>query len=304
MGLLGKVLPIFSTDPTSEISKILPIADCAAECSIEDCYTKFPSSLKIEKDSPLWGSARPHVLHILIATGSKDWSHSVTDSSSLAAAVDKWGGILGKKLAGGTVKISASSISPPKSTFTEEFDKLPAKERPGVVLILPYMVKLENITPSNAASVLTKVMENLNEMKQKQSQKTPEMPNIIDGVTITKVKDKAIVLLCSHRTRDKRCGITAPLMKKEFDIHLRDNNLYRDSDDETPGGVNVYFVSHIGGHKFSANVMIYLDSGKSIWMARCTPRNAKPIVEHTILQNGEVWPELVRSASTNKVMDW
>ena len=27
--------------------------------------------------------------------------------------------------------------------------------------------------------------------------------------------------------------------------------------DERPGGVGIYFISHVGGHKFSANVMIY-----------------------------------------------
>ena len=27
--------------------------------------------------------------------------------------------------------------------------------------------------------------------------------------------------------------------------------------DERPGGVGIFFISHVGGHKFSANVMIY-----------------------------------------------
>jgi hypothetical protein len=33
--------------------------------------------------------------------------------------------------------------------------------------------------------------------------------------------------------------------------------LYRDLHDERPGGVGIYFISHVGGHKFSANLMIY-----------------------------------------------
>ena len=33
--------------------------------------------------------------------------------------------------------------------------------------------------------------------------------------------------------------------------------------DERPGGVGVYFISHVGGHKFAANVMIYRRSLKS-----------------------------------------
>lgn len=27
--------------------------------------------------------------------------------------------------------------------------------------------------------------------------------------------------------------------------------------DERPGGVGIYFISHVGGHKFSANIMVY-----------------------------------------------
>jgi hypothetical protein len=33
--------------------------------------------------------------------------------------------------------------------------------------------------------------------------------------------------------------------------------LYRDLHDERPGGVAVYFISHVGGHKYAANVLIY-----------------------------------------------
>jgi hypothetical protein len=36
--------------------------------------------------------------------------------------------------------------------------------------------------------------------------------------------------------------------------------LYRDLHDERPGGVGIYFISHVGGHKFSANVMVYRHS--------------------------------------------
>lgn len=63
--------------------------------------------------------------------------------------------------------------------------------------------------------------------------------------------------MCSHRTRDARCGQSAPLLRKEFERHLRPLGLYRDLHDERPGGVGIYFINHVGGHKYSANVMIY-----------------------------------------------
>lgn len=69
-----------------------------------------------------------------------------------------------------------------------------------------------------------------------------------------------LILLCSQKTRDARCGQSAPLLRREFERHLRPLGLYRDLHDERPGGVGIYFISHVGGHKFSANVMIYRHS--------------------------------------------
>jgi len=39
--------------------------------------------------------------------------------------------------------------------------------------------------------------------------------------------------------------------------HLQPLGLARDLDDERPGGVGIYFVSHVGGHKYAANVLVY-----------------------------------------------
>lgn len=71
---------------------------------------------------------------------------------------------------------------------------------------------------------------------------------------------KYLILLCSQKTRDARCGQSAPLLRREFERHLRPLGLYRDLHDERPGGVGIYFISHVGGHKFSANVMVYRHS--------------------------------------------
>jgi hypothetical protein len=75
------------------------------------------------------------------------------------------------------------------------------------------------------------------------------------------IPHSALILMCSHRTRDARCGQSAPLLKKEFERHLRPLGLYRDLHDDRPGGVGIYFINHVGGHKYSANVMIYRRAG-------------------------------------------
>src|SRR5437773_8992241 len=44
-----------------------------------------------------------------------------------------------------------------------------------------------------------------------------------------------LILLCSHKTRDARCGQSAPLLRRELERQLRPLGLYRDLDDERPG---------------------------------------------------------------------
>jgi hypothetical protein len=51
------------------------------------------------------------------------------------------------------------------------------------------------------------------------------------------------------------------LIKKELERHLRGVGLLRDLHDERPGGVGIYYVSHVGGHKFAANVIVYRRKG-------------------------------------------
>lgn len=129
----------------------------------------------------------------------------------------------------------------------------------------------------------------------------------------------AVILLCSQKTRDARCGQSAPLLRREFERHLRPLGLYRDLHDERPGGVGIYFISHVGGHKYSANVIVYrrrdfewfkkkgdsaLEDGENgglatnegaaqgIWLARVRPEDCESIVKFTVLQGKVVKPGL------------
>ncbi|KIX04200.1 uncharacterized protein Z518_07754 [Rhinocladiella mackenziei CBS 650.93] len=109
-----------------------------------------------------------------------------------------------------------------------------------------------------------------------------------------------LILMCSHKTRDARCGQSAPLLRKEFERILRPMGLYRDLQDDRPGGVGIYFINHVGGHKYSANVMIYRrqrqedsrgEAVQLIWLARVRPEDCENIVRYTVLQGKVVKPQ-------------
>ncbi|KAJ9614498.1 hypothetical protein H2200_002635 [Cladophialophora chaetospira] len=137
----------------------------------------------------------------------------------------------------------------------------------------------------------------------------PIPPSIATSFNIRPIPHSYLILMCSQKTRDARCGQSAPLLRKEFERVLRPLGLYRDIHDDRPGGVGVYYISHVGGHKYSANVMIYRRQGRSregeeaggqklegeavqlIWLARVRPEDCENIVRYTILQGKVVKPK-------------
>ncbi|KAG0264460.1 hypothetical protein DFQ27_001197 [Actinomortierella ambigua] len=102
---------------------------------------------------------------------------------------------------------------------------------------------------------------------------------------------RAAIMICSHKKRDKRCGITAAILKKEFKHILRNKNIYGDCEDD----VEIWLISHIGGHKFAGNVIVHRREGQAIWYGRVDPCHCKAIVERTVLE-GQVIKELFRGS--------
>jgi len=276
-----------------EISQIVPLSSSNAEC--DGCYTKFPSCVKID-DSDIYNSAKPTDVHFIVPTSKSDWAHDATSTpNTVENAIVSWKDKYGDKIIkGGNFKVSTSSLP---------FDSMDSKCYKGEVndvLILPYFVWLKKIDVVNVDSILNELIPVL----MKSRDEGLELPKEIKGFKLEPALEQAFIFLCSHKTRDRRCGITAPLMKKEMDMHLRDLNLYRDITDDRPNGINVQFVNHVGGHKFAANVIIYMKSGEIIWLAKCNPANAKPIIDETILGGGKVWGDKVRVVQKTKTVEW
>jgi hypothetical protein len=155
--------------------------------------------------------------------------------------------------------LSASNIPTPH--HTSDYSE------PTTVLLLPAFVIIENVTPATVPTLITEVIEKaptntapLSPLSLPRSLPAPlpeGTPAAVRELTSRPCPHAALILLCSQRTRDARCGQSAPLLRKEFERHLRPLGLHRDLGDDRPGGVGVYFISHVGGHKYSANVMVY-----------------------------------------------
>ena len=73
--------------------------------------------------------------------------------------------------------------------------------------------------------------------------------------------------------------------------------------------MGIYFISHVGGHKFAANVMVYRreaiqrggdidgkeavsgEASQGIWLARVRPEDCEGIVKFTVLKGKVVKPD-------------
>lgn len=105
---------------------------------------------------------------------------------------------------------------------------------------------------------------------------------------------ETVVLICSHMSRDTRCGTVAPGLKAQFEKVLGERGVQ---------GVRVGFTSHLSGHKFAGNVVVYLPSrkegevgvgvGVGVWYGRVEPRHVEGIVDETVI-GGRVVGELCR----------
>jgi hypothetical protein len=232
--------------------------------------------------------------------------------------------------------LSASNIPVTYTSGTHQ-----SGSEPTTVLLLPAFTIIENVTPQSVTDLITRYISpaSTNTMplsaaspSQMSFIATPEdsQPSTTNSSPPTELQTqltpppylttrpsphRALILLCSQKTRDARCGQSAPLLRREFERHLRPLGLYRDLLDDRPGGVGIYFISHVGGHKFAANVMIYRraglgegwwesssgdkgkelngmqEAGQCIWLARVRPEDCEGIVKFTVLSGKVVKPE-------------
>lgn len=306
--------------------------ECLHDC--ESCSVHLPRGFKIDEDDKLYGHINGWSRHLIVATGKTDWVRDVADEKgSVMEAVDKHN----DDVEGGKLMLSASNMNLPDHNSGPY-----GKDRPTTVLLMPAFQFVDNVTPNQVPAliqtIINKAPTNTTPFSQSRAQpdiptpdstseQTPTVPNgtlsssdLPAGFSLRNCPHKYVILMCSQATRDARCGQSAPLLRKELERHLRPLGLYRDMDDTRPGGVGIYFISHVGGHKYSANMMIYrrtdprrsvgeqiadgetngLVGGKKecegeaaqcIWLARVRPEDCENIVRFTVLQGKVVKPE-------------
>ncbi|KAI9312341.1 Sucrase/ferredoxin-like-domain-containing protein [Dichotomocladium elegans] len=267
--LIGRGAAILLIPPEDRL-----VSDCASCPSPCDDHKPYPS-MTLDHTTPLLGSMKPYGRHIMIGTGQSDWASHIEDEKGTLAA--KLHSIIKEQF-----KEDWRNIV----TNTSLLTLYSTKEKGHDVIILPDNIMVSDVTPDNAQAFFDEfVNQPLPDsadmpMKESKTMKVRASPYT------------SMVLICSHKKRDKRCGIVAPILSAEFEHVLREKDMSEDD-------VGIFMVSHIGGHKFAGNVICYINEGRTgIWYGRVNTCHCKSIIEDTICK-GKVIKELYRGAMTH-----
>ena len=290
---------------------------CLRDC--ETCTIHYPRKFQIDEDDRLYGHIQGWSRHLIVATGKTDWVRAVEDEKgSVMEAVGRYQADM---VEGGRLMLSASNI-PTEADLLGGGDGKGNYGQPTRCLLLPAFQWVNGVLPRHVPHLIkgtiNKAPTNTQRLHAPDSGESNgfspsyELPA---GLSLAACPHKYLVLLCSQATRDARCGQSAPLLRRELERHLRPLGLYRDLGDERPGGVGIYFISHVGGHKYSANMLVYRradvprsgaalaqaegggtrigegEAAQCIWLARVRPEDCENIVRFTVLQGKVVKPE-------------
>ncbi|WEW60749.1 hypothetical protein PRK78_006236 [Emydomyces testavorans] len=347
----------FTTAPTSTalftpVNPAVDGEDCDRDCA--SCTIKYPARFTVNYEDELYGHVKGWATHVLVATGKTDWVRDVADEKGSVMEAIATGGV---SASNGVLKLSASNIPVPDEFYHHPRGEQPTTVLllPAFTIVdhvtpalVPDLIKYfvdRSPTTTTPFSEVEQPADSLDSSKpgdssphipeQEESTVCPSSSNAhttteqppFDLTSLgeslpTPLRSRpcphaAVILLCSQKTRDARCGQSAPLLRREFERHLRPLGLHRDLADDRPGGVGIYFISHVGGHKYSANVIVYrrrdfewfkeekkkaekhIEKGKSlkdegaaqgIWLARVRPEDCEGIVRFTVLQGKVVKP--------------
>ncbi|RZC51007.1 hypothetical protein C5167_019433 [Papaver somniferum] len=142
----------------------------------------------------------------------------------------------------------------------------------GDILIFPDMIRYRRLTHFDADTFVEEVLVKDNEW-------LPGTPEVLSGT---------YVFVCSHGSRDLRCGVCGPALIARFkeEIDLRGVQ-----------GVSVSPCSHIGGHKYAGNVIIFSRNSDGMvsgqWYGYVAPDDVPLLLEQHI-GNGEIIDRLWR----------
>ncbi|KAJ5674821.1 uncharacterized protein N7477_004755 [Penicillium maclennaniae] len=293
-----------------DIPPPFPVTQACPESSCHCPTPPMPEGLPIDHEQALNGTMAAYAQQLVICTGQRDWTSRIEDdgeNTSWGSLVRGLKGLLGRGgpyldpfnnilLTNTSLAPAANSSSTASAFLFPGFKYIPSI--PVEILSSPDTTDLTTFVRGFLLPErLHKMHSSLPETKRTEMTRAS---NLASKFEVLDIKHSPTVLICGHGGRDKRCGVMAPVLEAEFQRILQSRGFISAGHAGTvdgPDHANIGLISHIGGHKYAGNIIVYIPpemtvgdqaephplAGKGIWYGRVEPKHVHGIVEETIL---------------------
>ncbi|CAK7204641.1 Altered inheritance of mitochondria protein 32 [Sporothrix eucalyptigena] len=287
----------------------------------------LPDNLPIDYKRSLNGLIGAYDEHVLVCTGTSDWPSRIEDAhggDNLAADLKE---LFGR---GGTYSDPYHHVSVLNASFPPSVPRHTELQSSSVYLLpsftyVPFLPRLsfDAVEALAQGFLLPEKLHPaydgaLSPIHRDRLTRKPAVGSLLYGVRES-IPD-VLVLICGHGGRDARCGIVGPVLQAAFERELARTGFNVEQgpveiDGPEDGAASekttarVGLISHIGGHKFAGNVIVYLPpslrtpdglsphplAGYGVWYGRVEPQHVEGLVQETVLQ-GRVVEDHFRGA--------
>ncbi|KAL2074246.1 hypothetical protein VTL71DRAFT_8024 [Oculimacula yallundae] len=320
-----------STRPNRDTNPPFPtVSTCPSPTCSCASMPPMPEGLPIDHSKPLNGTMAPYAEQVLICTGKDDWMSRIEEENSgdnLAADIKE---LIGR---GGVYSDPYNNVSVTNASFPSSVLSRPEVQSTSAYLLpsfkyIPFLPRVSFdavqalVKGYLLPTTLNPMHDNLSPIHKDRLLRSEDQGRLLYGVR--DVKD-VLVLICGHGGRDMRCGILGPVLREEFEtqfgsvdvqvlkapVEIEDENekaqpVLGNEDSDIKRSARVGLISHIGGHQFAGNMIIYIPPGTKtadgkanelagcgIWYGRVEPKHVEGIIRETVL-GGKVIEDLFR----------
>ncbi|KAK1539557.1 uncharacterized protein CCOS01_00871 [Colletotrichum costaricense] len=307
-----------------------PTCECAATPAM-------PEGLDIDFKSPLNGVVSGYAEQVLVCTGQDDWVSRIEEENSgdnLAADLKE---LFGR---GGEYSDPWHNISTLNASFPSSVPRRSELQTTSAYLLpsfkyVPFLprVSFDSVQALAKGYLLPEKLHKMHDgslspVHRDRLTRKEAYRSLLYGVRDV---EEVLVLICGHGGRDMRCGVMGPVLRDEFErrfegvgVGVLRGPVVVDESGEGAGRIaapeasedgerryqkmsaRVGLISHIGGHKFAGNIIIYIPpgqlmangekhplAGKGIWYGRVEPKHVEGIVNESVL-GGRVVADMFR----------
>jgi (2Fe-2S) ferredoxin len=205
------------------------------------------------KLEPLQHTVKFYQRHLFICTGTTDWPSHIEQGGGIAQALSE--AIAGRARAMPLV-VKLNACDEPSRGAAGTTD----------LLVFPDMIRYLGVTEADIPGLV----EN----------------HLLREGAVAALPHESLtgrhVFICTHGSRDTRCGLCGPALTELWHGEVERRGL--------SGQVHVHQTSHVGGHQYAGNVLIYPEGD---WYGYVTPAAVPRLIEEHII-GGNIVRELWR----------